>query len=60
MKAITSVMNIYIIIHTMTNLSVDNYQLWAYGERKRKHIDTKTYISANKHVVFIIYASTVL
>ena len=41
MKAFTGVVNIYINIHMMTNLSTDNYQIWASGERKRKHIDTK-------------------
>ena len=41
MKAFTGVVNIYINIHMMTNLSTDSYQICASGERKRKHIDTK-------------------
>ena len=41
MKVFTDVMNIYINVHTMTNLSIDNYQNWAFGEHKSKHIDTK-------------------
>ena len=41
MKVFTDVMNIYINVHTMTNLSIDNYQNWASGEHKSKHIDTK-------------------
>ena len=55
MKAFTGVMNIYIIIHTMTNLSADNYQIWASGERKRKHIDTKRHILVQTSMLFLLY-----
>ena len=40
MKAFTDVTNIYMNTHTITNLSADNYQIWAFGEHKRKTMDT--------------------
>ena len=53
MKSFTGVMNIYINIHTMTNLSTDNYQIWASWERKRKHIDTKRQTLVQTNMLFL-------
>ena len=36
MKAFTDVMNIYMNVHALTNLSTDNYQNWASGEHKKE------------------------
>ena len=55
MKAFTGVMNIYINMHTMKNLSTNNYQIWASGERKGKHIDTKRHTSVQTSMLFLLY-----
>ena len=55
MKAFQGVMNIYITIHTTTNLSTDNYQIWASGEHKRKNIDTKRHTSVQTSVLSLSY-----
>ena len=49
------VMSIYINIHMMTNLSMDNYQIWASGEHKRKHIDTKRHTLVQTGMLSLSY-----
>ena len=55
MKAFTGVVNIYIDVHMVTNLSKDNYQIWASGERKRKHIDSKRPTLVQTSMLSLIY-----
>ena len=51
MQALTDVMNSYINVHTMTNLSTDNYQKWASGEHKRKHYRHKKHASVQTRML---------
>ena len=55
MKAFTGVVNIYINIHMMTSFLTDNYQIWASGERKRKHIDTKRHTLVQTSMLSLLY-----
>ena len=55
MKVFTDVMNIYINVHTMTDLSKDSYQNWASGEHKSKHIDTKIASQVQTSMLTITY-----
>ena len=48
MKAFTAVMNIYINLHIMTNLSTDLLKLTVRGTQKEAHRHKKTYVSAKK------------
>ena len=60
MKAFTGVVNIYINIHMMTIFQETITKTERLGTEKEAYRHKKTNISANKHVVLIIHASTVL
>ena len=60
MKAFTGVVNIYININMMKIFSRDNTKSERLGTEKEAYRHKNTNISANKHVVLIIHASTVL